>query len=372
MSNPFRLLILTAAFGEGHNTAARNLALALGEGGAAVRVCDPCLEATPLSTRALERLYRFGTDHLPLGWKAAYELVDRFDLSRMGAVFTRDAERWLAAAVAEFQPAAVVSAYPLYPYLLERIFMKTGRRVPVFTVITDSMEINRSWLRPHSDFLLVTDSGSRDKLLAEGFPPEKVLDTGFAVSPVFAGLRPLGADDPCAPFRVLFFPTACRRGLEPMAAALLEASPAVRLTLALGKNLRRLGPQALRVQRARPGRVRLRGWTRRVPFLLENHHLVVGKAGGATVHEAIAATCPMLIHHLVPGQEEGNLALLRALGAGNLARRPAELAGQVAAMLEDSAAGWRAMKQALTRHNRKSGAAAAARFILDTLRSQAP
>jgi processive 1,2-diacylglycerol beta-glucosyltransferase len=104
-----------------------------------------------------------------------------------------------------------------------------------------------------------------------------------------------------------------------------------------------------------------------VPWLLEDHHLVVGKAGGATVHEAIAATCPMLIHHLVPGQEEGNLELLRLIGAGELATRPAELNQRLAAMLAADAAGWRDMKRALIRHDRNSGALAAVRFILDHL-----
>src|SRR5438105_326724 len=30
------------------------------------------------------------------------------------------------------------------------------------------------------------------------------------------------------------------------------------------------------------------------------------KAGGATVQEAIAARCPMIINQIIPGQEEGN------------------------------------------------------------------
>lgn len=38
-----RILIITAAFGEGHNSAARNLALALDLMGAETRVADPCV-----------------------------------------------------------------------------------------------------------------------------------------------------------------------------------------------------------------------------------------------------------------------------------------------------------------------------------------
>ena len=40
------------------------------------------------------------------------------------------------------------------------------------------------------------------------------------------------------------------------------------------------------------------------------HHLVISKAGGATVQEAIAARCPMIVNQVIPGQEEGNARLI--------------------------------------------------------------
>jgi processive 1,2-diacylglycerol beta-glucosyltransferase len=367
MPPPPRLLILTAAFGEGHNSAARNLALALSEAGAEARVCDPCLAATPFSTQLLARLYRIATDYLPRVWEKIYYSIDRIDFNRQGLATTRKPQRWLARLIAEFQPTAIVSTYPLYPYLLDRIFKETGVRLPVFTVVTDSMEINSAWLRAPSDFWLVTDPATRESMSGGSVPPGNVIDTGFPVNPVFSRLTPLAADDACAPFRVLFFPTSRQRALTAMGTAILAASPAVRLTVVLGKNVRLLYRAARALQLAHPGRVRLRGWTRRVPSLLTQHHLVVGKAGGATVHEAIAAQCPMLIHHLVPGQEEGNLALLKAIGGGTLAATPAQLTAHLTAMLANQSAGWHAMKHALARHHRNAGAITATRFILAQL-----
>ena len=75
----------------------------------------------------------------------------------------------------------------------------------------------------------------------------------------------------------------------------------------------------------------------------------------------------MLIHHLVPGQEEGNLRLLEIIGAGQLAETPAALTRSVSDLLADHAAGWRVMKNALARHGRNAGAITAARFILDQI-----
>jgi processive 1,2-diacylglycerol beta-glucosyltransferase len=80
----------------------------------------------------------------------------------------------------------------------------------------------------------------------------------------------------------------------------------------------------------------------------------------------------MFIHHLVPGQEEGNLKLLESIGGGALADTPGELSRRVSSLLRDHATGWRAMKHALAHHDRNSGAITAARFILDQISNSRP
>ncbi len=364
---PPRILIVTAAFGEGHNSAAKNLGLALDAAGARTLVADPCILGAPRITAAISWGYRFVTTHLPALWARIYRSTDRCDFSRPGSPIMRFPERALGALIEDFRPDALVSTYPLYPYFLKRIPQGASARFPVFTVVTDSIEINAAWLKAPSGWWLVTDPATRESMLRKGLSASSVVDTGFPVNPLFSKLEPVSAEDGCDPFRVLYFATAKRPFIRRHGRALLEASPKVRLTIVMGRNVRLLHAKARELQRAFPGRVRLIGWTRKVPSLLNTHHLVVGKAGGATVHEAIAARCPMLIHHLVPGQEEGNLRLLEAIGAGGLADTPEQLRARVADLLADHAAGWRSMKHALARHGRNSGALAASSFILKHL-----
>ncbi|MEI6178050.1 MAG: hypothetical protein WCS43_14250 [Verrucomicrobiota bacterium] len=367
MSQPPRILIVTAAFGEGHNSAARNLALALNAAGAITRVADPCSEGIPRLTAWVNWAYRIVTTHFPRIWAWVYKSTDQCDFSRENSYILQQIERSLESMVEEFRPDALVSTYPLYPYFAPRIFKKTGRVLPVFTVVTDSIEINAAWLRAPSDWWLVTDSITRDVMIRKEIPAEKIIDTGFPVNPVFSELSPLDAGNACDPFRVLYFPTANLSFIRRQGCALLDASPSVRLTIVLGRNVRRLYSRAKEIKAAYPGRVRIIGWTRKVPQLLNHHHLVVGKAGGATVHEAIAARCPMLIHHLVPGQEEGNLRLLEAIGAGALASTPEALSHQLTDILADRATRWRSMKNVLSRHGRNAGGTAAAGFILNQI-----
>jgi processive 1,2-diacylglycerol beta-glucosyltransferase len=367
MSGERRILIVTAAFGEGHNSAARNLALALDAAGANTLVADPCLIGAPKTTALVNRAYRTVTTRFPQLWARIYRSTDRCDFSRNRSPLMRLPERALERLVGEFRPHAVVSTYPLYPYYMPRI----DGKLPVFTVVTDSIEINAAWQRAPSDAWLVTDSATRDAMIRAGLEAGRVIESGFPVHPVFAGMRTIRPDDRCEPFRVLYFPTAQAAQITTHAGALLAASPSLRVTIITGRNTRSLLPSAKQIKHQHPGRVRIIGWTRKVPQLLASHHLCVGKAGGATVHEAIAARCPMLIHHLVPGQEEGNLRLLETIGGGALAENPSRLAATTAALLSDDARGWRAMKSALDQHNRDNGAATAADYILKQI-TQSP
>jgi len=114
MSARPRILILTAAFGDGHNSAARNLALALEVAGAETRVVDPCLLGAPRLTRILGHAYRLVTTHLPRVWLWIYRSAERCDFGGDDTpLFLRGPEHATRAAVEEFRPQVVVSTYPL-------------------------------------------------------------------------------------------------------------------------------------------------------------------------------------------------------------------------------------------------------------------
>ncbi len=365
LPRPPRVLIATASFGDGHNTAARGLAKAL-DGQAESLVVDPCAEASPRFNSLVLNSYRFVTTYLPGTWKRIYNSAERQDFSRQKFPFERKIENAFALQLSEFNPDVIVSTFPLFPYFVERYVKGGGRRRPMVTIVTDSMEINASWRKAPTDFWLVTDSETKNLLVEQKLPAEKIIATGFPVDPIFDTLQPIPATDPARPFRVLYFPTASKRSLAPAIRAILEHEDwPVELTIVLGRNMRRLYHRARQLVATYPDRVRLKGWSRRVPELLCEHHLVVGKAGGATVHESLAACCPMLIQHLVPGQEEGNLKLLQRIGGGSLAETETALTSALRDLLSDQASHWRRQKQRLTLHSRPQASKVAATFVLE-------
>ncbi len=368
LSRPVRVLIATAGFGDGHNTAARGIAMAL-DGQAESLIIDPSAEATPRFNNFLRKTYRFITTYLPRTWEWIYDSVEQRDFSQQKFPFRRKLQQAFALQVNTFNPDIIVSTFPLYPYFFEHYVKDGGRPRPVITIVTDSIEINASWRKAPTDFWLVTDEETRKAMLAKNIRESKVVNTGFPVNPLLATLEPLSSTDPATPFRILYFPTPSKSEMRKTARAVLEERPwPTELTFVLGRNVRRLYRSASEIRERYPGRVLIKGWTRKVPQLLCEHHLVIGKAGGATVHESLAACCPMLIRHLVPGQEEGNLELLSNLGGGSLTRNEATLSRALDEMLTDQDTKWRQQKESLSLYSRPDAARDAATFILKTAR----
>jgi processive 1,2-diacylglycerol beta-glucosyltransferase len=111
-------------------------------------------------------------------------------------------------------------------------------------------------------------------------------------------------------------------------------------------------------------RVRVLGWTNQIPELMRSHHLLISKAGGATVQEAIAARCPMIVNQVIPGQEEGNAELISGGGLGAVAERNREVAELVEHAFADRARQWFEWRKNLKRVSKPDAAKRIAELVL--------
>jgi processive 1,2-diacylglycerol beta-glucosyltransferase len=103
-----------------------------------------------------------------------------------------------------------------------------------------------------------------------------------------------------------------------------------------------------------------------MPALMGSHHVFIGKAGGATVQEAIAAQIPFLVSHVVPGQEEGNIVLIQQTGIGALASSsPDQVCNILKGALANGATVWRAWRANLAAMQKPSASRAIARFLIE-------
>ena len=89
-----RILIVTAGYGEGHNSAARGVRDALA-GRAEVRVTDLCAEAMPRMFRLTRAAYLWIISRLPRLWKLMYEVSDKRNLAEKPVKGLAPVERFL-------------------------------------------------------------------------------------------------------------------------------------------------------------------------------------------------------------------------------------------------------------------------------------
>ncbi len=363
-----RILILTASMGEGHNTAARNIAEALlaETGGAAeVLVADPYTRTNPIVNKLVQKGYATAINRYPRAWKVVFELLNHRGVVEGMGPMLKELTDAVKSLIAEFQPDIVASTYPVFSFLIAKIRKRHPEvTMPFYTVITDSTFISSAWYRCPSDGSLVADDLTADVLRKDGVPEDRIHVLGFPVNPVFETL------EPCPPpvggqWKVLFFPggktEAALGSLEHLAKI-----PNLSVTVVTG---RRHGVFRQLQEAGLPFNGELIGWTQEMPRLMTSHHIFVGKAGGATVQEAIAAQIPFLVSHIVPGQEEGNISLLEQIGAGALAvGAPQRIHDIILGATANDGALWKAWRANLAAARKLGASRSIARFLLERIR----
>lgn len=362
-----RILILTAGFGEGHNTAARCIGEALREHPEAqVKVVDVYLETVPRFTKVLQAGYGLAINKYPFVWNAIFNILDKPGKLEATLPFAANLRESLRRQLDAFLPDVIVSTYPLYAFLLRELKARghAPSGVPLLTVITDSTAINSSWYRGGSDAFILADDETATVLRHGGVAPEYLKVLGFPVAPRLSQLKTLEASVHGSA-RILFLPSSIA-GQAISVIRELRKIPNLEVTIVTGRLT------SLHESIAASGiidgiRTHLVGWTDKIPELLCTHHLYIGKAGGAIVHEAMAAQCPILVSHVVPGQEEGNIELIERHDIGRLAaHQPAALAASVEEVFAGGGATWKRWKENLRRISKPAATRDIADYIIRT------
>lgn len=360
-----RVLILTASFGEGHNAAARNLreALQAANPSIEVRVSDIFLETYGWINRVMQKTYLKVINHAPIIWQIIFALIERPGLLESHMPIYRKAARRLEGMLRENPVDVVVSTYPGCNHLLDLIFREKPRPFRMVTVITDSLTINSAWLRAHSDYYVVANEPSADVLRTKGVPDSKVKVLGFPVPRIFATLAGRRENEPAGGKWSVLYVVNSAHHLAPAVVRELMKIENIRLAVTYGKD--EVLHEALKVLIG-DADVALYGWTPEMPQLMAASHLMISKAGGATVQESLAARTPMIVTQVVPGQEEGNARLVIESGAGAFARTPAGIARAVREAFAGEAGKWLAWHASAEKLGRPDASDQIACFLLET------
>lgn len=364
---PKRILLLTAGFGEGHNAAARGLRDGLAQVApteAEAELHDIFAETYGLANDLVRSSYLALINRAPEAWAGVYDWFDRQENMAVKLRVFFLAQNRLRQLLARFQPEVVVSVFPAYSHLLDDMFGEEPPPFRRFVCITDSITVNAIWHRCTCDAFLVPNEATAAVLARAGVPDEKVRVTGFPVTPRFVQLGPLRQPPSDEYGRRILYMVNARGLITPEIIRRLAEIPGTRLTVTIGhdEHLRRTAEE---IRKTTGRKFEIVGWTDQLARLMLESHLLISKAGGATVQETIAAGCPMIVNQIVPGQEAGNAQLLRETGSGVIATTPDEITATVVKAFADDARQWREWSENISRLSRPRAALEIAEMLLN-------
>jgi processive 1,2-diacylglycerol beta-glucosyltransferase len=368
---PRRVLILSADVGEGHAAAARALAGQLREApeAAQVTIIDGLAAMGRVLRPVVEDGYRFQLRWIPWTYTAFYWLLDKVApfralIRRVLCVF---GSRPLARAIAAHEPDVVVSTYPAVTVVLARLRRRGAVTCPTVATITDLTGLF-FWAQPGIDMHLVMYGESIDAVRRIAGR-----DSVRLASPLIAAefLRPRC---PIQSRRALGLAEQGRMvlvsgggwGVGDIAGAVDEFTrvPEVGSIVCLAGRNERL-EQRLTAAFADQPRVRVLGFTDRMPELLAAADVLVHSTGGVTCLEAMAAGTPVVSYGLPVGHARLNTRAMAALHLLRLANDTAELCAHVRACFLERSPRQRGTDGAGAPVGALAAAATAAEVVLD-------
>lgn len=329
-----RILIITASFGEGH----RQASVALQEEfqrqipQATVRLVDFGQFMNRAFYELVRLSYIFSLRYAPFLYGSFYRRTmrirpDSFFQRRLNSLGQHALQRFLY----EYSPNLVVSTYPTPTGVMAQLRQQGFTDVPLATVITD-YTVHSQWLHPAVDFYFVGADSLREGLIERGLNPSCIYASGIPVRRQFAQpLEKLQARQqlglhPKQPVLLLMggaFGVLPR--LHKMPQLFHSLWPELQLIVICGRDgrlQRRFTQEAAQLPF---GRMHVFGYVDHVDVFMAAADVIITKAGGLTVTEALARHLPLLIFRPLPGQEEQNTRFLVQAGAAVAASRLSEL-----------------------------------------------
>ncbi|HWM33181.1 MAG TPA: glycosyltransferase [Pseudolysinimonas sp.] len=360
-----RVLILSAGVGSGHNSAAAALKQACSARADIedVLVIDVLQESSALYRDLLGKGYFALVDNVPWLVDWGYDVSDQ-PFRRRGPIdpWTRANAVPTVSEIKRFRPTAIICTHFLPAQLVAALVLR--RVIDARTaIVTTDYDFQGLWLSSAFHALFVAREEGRVQLTALGLPPDRVGAAGIPIAaPVAHETDRDAARDPARPPMLLI--SAGASGGD-YALAVVRQTMHVRApftaTVVCGRNAE-LRRRVEEIVAPAGERYRVLGYTTEMPQLLRDADLFVGKPGGLSAAECMAAGLPMVLVNPIPGQEVRNGDYLMEQGAAVRCNTPSTIGWKI-----DQVLGEPGRLTAMTAAARRTGRPYAAADVLTGL-----
>lgn len=319
-----KILILYAAYGGGHYSAAKSIKKYLDNNYEVQTEIIDCIEyinkvLNKLTTEAYKEMAR----KLPSLWGKVYSNSQKGILGHVSSRTNKVMAIKLKNLINEENPDLVISTHPFSSQMVSYLKRKGKISCKLVTILTDFAP-HEQWLIGHeyTESFFVSNDNMKKYLKEYGIEDKKIHVTGIPLSDRF-----FENFDKTAIFNefnldkhkpVILFFGGGEFGLgkdRPVQIldALIHNLSTCQIIAISGKNPKMNSNFKELVKKSNAeNRVKVLDYTNKVPELMSISSIVVTKPGGLTTSESLASNLPMLIINPIPGQEEENAEFLEA------------------------------------------------------------
>ncbi len=305
-----KILILYNSIGLGHKSIAENIGYYLEQDGCEVKYGDILEVQGNWLSSAAAWLYHIFLTTLPFVWSFLYlnntvtNLLLRFRTKTAGKNYHR-----VKAVIDQFQPNVVISTHTVSSSIIS--FLKTkGFYGGKFVIAFSDFHLHRFWLYDNADLYLVNIEEQKQQMVNLGISAEKIKICGITLKPQSVvdakgvkGHLGISQDDKV----VLISSGSQGTDIDTSLLKFFANKPKIKTIVVCGKNSRLR--EQLEKAFANTNIIPL-GFYKPMEELYAIYDIYITKPGGLYTAEALRWNLPMLISHLLPGQEQLNFEYL--------------------------------------------------------------
>ncbi len=266
----------------------------------------------PSVERVVNFLYGFTIKKLPFLWQSLYDRnsivksLGNFEKTIFNIAFERLNELFK-----EFNPHCVICTQA-FPCILASIYKeKTFSNFLIFAVTTDFLP-HRFWLNKEVDFYVVPTLEAKERLIENGVDPTEILEFGIPVRKEFFMnfdkekiLKEFGLP-PLKPKVLLMGGNQGIGPIKELVKEFIDQKIDSHLIVVCARNKRLYSE----LKKINSPKVSIFEYVEEIYKLMDISDILISKAGGSTLTEALIKELYMIILNPLPGQESNNLEIL--------------------------------------------------------------
>ena len=319
-----KILILYAAYGGGHYSAAKSIKKYLDDNFEVETEIIDCIEyINKVLNKITTGAYKEMAKKTPNLWGKVYMNSQKGVLGHVSSRTNKVMAIKLKNLIKEKNPDLVISTHPFSSQMVSYLRRKGKINCKLVTILTDFAPHDQ-WLIGHeyTDAFFVSNENMKNYLYDYGIDRSKVYVTGIPLSDRFFNnfdknsiFKEFNLDN-SKPVILFFgggeFGLGKDKTLQVLE-AIIHNLPTYQIVAISGKNPKMNdGFKELVNKTHSENRVKIYDYTNKVPELMNISTIVVTKPGGLTTSESLASNLPMLIINPIPGQEEENAKYLES------------------------------------------------------------